>query len=1123
MKKIYYFLSLMLAFFVSSTVAIAQEYDEFTSWDLSEEPVQEVHDGMLVALQQGTYAAWSQNKYMNHTGTFKAEVDASCVYKMVQVDELTENGVKVPIYVFENVDNKQYIYSGGHTLSFKDAFQCSAMVARITEDVARDRIQGPDRQSADAEGTCMVFASKEPNTNDGGEVTGYTYLCYWSCPAYSSYTDTNDWFVYEVTPRAMEPTEKVSYMLAKCFPDGCDPDVIPVGSDPGCVPQSTYDAIQLAVDKAGDAVMNEAGEEECNACVDELRAAYELYLSTMAQVVPGKFYYFVNRRSQDMCYEDGSNNLKCTAGYSELPEVLTVDQAKYIFSVEAADENYVYIKNFATGNYWDKNPGTSAQWKTKKEGTEKFQIIRYAGMDFNFRHSSGNYNHNDGGQKVVQWNSPAGDGCRWGIKEVKGDVASLEEELAHNRFLAEYASYISEAKSVAAQYLHISGYTEDSKYAEPGLVETATTNAQCASEGPIANAFDGNLESYFHTEWSGNLQTGDYDWMQVDLGKEIQDIVVKFSMRHNNFRGAPSHVRIQAKTEADELSGIWTKDLFNDTVIYEYPGPNTSYRDSSTCIIKIHADEPVQYLRFGATDNMAHAGRGSGEIYWHLSEIRFYEDNGEVSPKYLLIPEELRNGLADQIAHSLEVVGDSTATEADLEALKAAVEAFEAAYPDDSNLSALMADAKHQAEAEGMEGEGWGYFPVGSQAELSSAIEAISAEIEGKTLTLEQIAEKEAAVNAIVDAYNAKLIVPEDGTFVRIKGQATNDDEEPVNANGDYVYAANADSVKNIRWGYEDAEDKDSFLQCIWQVKKMEGNKFAFRNVFSGKYMSNIYEGVADEDVENIDRGIGMKSVEAPQGFDLLSAARPGMFSIKLANGRFLNGASGGEVVIWIYADNNGRFTLEPVEDELELSDFVTSVRADEYQVVTLPFEIVYADPLAYKVIGQNEGKLQLVAYGDDETIPAGTPFVVDNTGTEGLERLNFGIASTLGEMTSGKYEYGHITQNGLVGTLNSFKMEAGFGLLIDNVVKNSVKDYTIAAGSGYFTAELPETTEVGDIEIDIKDTITGTGIANVIAGSSKNVNGVYTISGVKVSNNGSTNNLPKGLYIVGGKKVIVK
>ena len=83
-----------------------------------------------------------------------------------------------------------------------------------------------------------------------------------------------------------------------------------------------------------------------------------------------------------------------------------------------------------------------------------------------------------------------------------------------------------------------------------------------------------------------------------------------------------------------------------------------------------------------------------------------------------------------------------------------------------------------------------------------------------------------------------------------------------------------------------------------------------------------------------------------------------------------------------------------------------------------------------------------------------------------------------------------------------------------DSVVKRSVANYAIPAGSGYFKY-INETTEDGDLSIAIEEMPDGIGSISLNpAAASK---GIYTISGVRV--NGK--NLPKGVYIINGEKVV--
>lgn len=1115
MKKIYSLLASLLVCFMGVTMASAQS-DVVIKWEVGEEPITEVSDGMYVVLQQGTYAAWSKNGYLNPSGSFLAAVDPTCIYQLKQVDTASDGAA---IYVLQNVSNKQYIYSGGHTLSYSDAYQCSIEVSEIASENPRKRIVGPDRQP-DSEGRTMVFCSKDPSNDEG---TSWTYLCYWGCPAYSPYNDTNDWFVYEAKSHEATSREKFEMAYNDFFKNGFDAEAFPVGTNPGCISQAIFDQISAVYEEAYAATDNESlSDAELDEITAHIRAAQKAYEEGLVLVEPGKYYAFVCLRSNDMMYEDNANNLKATAGMAALPEEITVDEAKYIFQTEDAGDGYLYIKNLATGNYWSTNPGTSAQWKTIATATNKFTIPRYSGTIFNQRHSSGNYTHIDGGMKLVQWNAPGGAGCQYYVHLVDADkVTPLLTALEKQQFITTYKNYYASAKAVPGMYLYASGITMDGNYASPGLVGSATTNAQETSEGPIANLFDGNYTTYFHSKWQGAAIDNDWDWIEVDLGKEVSNIAVKFSLRHNNQRNAPKRAALVAPAADDDPAGAWTDTLWRDTVIYEYSTPYPAGAiNNTTAIIQVKdLKAPVQKLRFAVINTANNSSNGDGPFF-ALSEFRVYEEDGSINPKYNLIPEAIRQELDNQLAASEAMLVDSIANNTPMEdlqagyaALEAAVEAFEAAYPDDSHLQSLIARAYQQAEAEGMEGDAWGYFQTGAQATLKGQLEAIEAEIGEKVLNLDEIAKYEAAVEAAVKEFNGKLNVPADGTLIRIVGAAVDGNGDPVNANGNYVYAVDADSVNNIRWGYNIEDiNRDARINCIWQYIQLEGGKFALRNVGTGKYISNIYKDA--ESYADVDRTIGLKSVDQPEPFTAITSKIPGVYNIELIDYRYMNGDPSGSVVIWTSTGGNSNFVFEAVDADEAGTDFITPAKAGKTQVITLPFAITYADPAAHKVLGAKDGELQLQQYDDTEGIPAGTPFVVV-TDAEQTD-INIGIAATdLNDLVNnGKYEYGHIEQNGLVGTLQSLKLPAGLGLILDEVVKLSVDNTALAAGSGYFKS-ISATDEEGDLKITIEEMPDGiSGITLNPAAASK---GIYTISGVRV--NGK--NLPKGVYIINGEKVV--
>ena len=1114
MKKIYNFLALMLLFVAGSLSAVAAERD-WTVWDVAENQIETPTSGMFVVLQQGgNKAGWSSNSYLNPSGSFKAAVDATCIYELVKVGE-DEQGDDV--FVLKNFSNKQYIYSGGHTLSYGEAFQCTILKGEAGTTDLRRLMSGNEKQP-DSEGNDWVFAGKLPE--DG---TNPTYLCYWGCPAYSSYNDTNNWRIYEATPRQPSADDKLETIYNEVFKNGFSDLEFAVGDQPGNISQALHDRLESAYNAANDAMGNADVSDEAKEKIvqDILDCQEALANGGRIMLVPGKYYMFVCQRSQDGVFDTGSS-LKCTKDKTSIGVPPVFADAKYMWTVEDAGNGQYYIKNYATGRYAGKQGSTSSVFPTIENASVKYNVAfntngDAAGLMFNLTDEDGNMWHGDAGMNVVRWNDKSALGGLFAIKEVPGDVVEqLNAVVEKGRFMKKYNALVDEAKSTSEKYKLLSDVTFDDKYASAGLVTAfEKCNATEPSEGKEAYAFDGKLGTYYHTLWSGNVD-GEYHWAQVNLGDEpIQKLFLKFSQRHNNRRGNPSRIALVAPSDSDDPEGAWTDTLFKDTVIYQY-GTNfpDGFIDSTTTVMRIDLGKPVQKLRFVGLQTKANQLHGLGPC-WHVSELRFYKDGGD-NPRYNMIPESVRQALTDAIANAEKLASDSSATQADYEALEAAIKAFNDAYPDDTELLELLKDAKAQAEAEGMVGTAWGYFPEDAQAGLKSTVDNVSAYVDANSpLSLTAIADQLKALRSAISTFNGKLIVPEDGAIVRIKSVSQNANGDQNGQYDNLVYARNADTIANVYWGYKDDENQSTRLNAVWQLRKQADGTFVIKNLATGLNIANLYDGVEDKD--EVELSQRLSSTKEDSKFTLVSGKLPGVFNIQFVEGRYMNADPSHSVVNWSGSDASSLFVFDEVSSDVVADGMTYNVKADAYQVVTMPFEIQYVEPAPYKLLGQKDGKAQLQLYSESETIPAGTPFIVKTD--KDINYLQIGIqAADANELANGTYVYDHVNQNGMVGTLNKLTVNAGLGLLLDGVIKNSVDNTTVEASAGYFV-EIPETTEDGDVALDIEDVING--INNAVISNAKG-GAIYTISGVKVRAN-STVGLPKGLYIVNGKKVYVK
>ena len=195
-------------------------------------------------------------------------------------------------------------------------------------------------------------------------------------------------------------------------------------------------------------------------------------------------------------------------------------------------------------------------------------------------------------------------------------------------------------------------------------------------------------------------------------------------------------------------------------------------------------------------------------------------------------------------------------------------------------------------------------------------------------------------------------------------------------------------------------------------------------------------------------------------------------------------------------------------------SDFKADIKANGIRIMALPIALSYTTPAAYRVLGVKDNKLQLEKYGEDDIIPATTPFIL-NSG-DGETVMNYGIAEADAAAQAAKgYVYDHVEQNGMVSAICATVLTADCGILADGQVKGALDGSIAAAGTGYFTT-YPQTDKTGDVQLDIDAT---TGIAGLVTTAPTATRGAYSITGVKVN----AGHLPAGLYIINGKKVVVK
>ena len=1135
MKKIYSFIALMLLLFVGN--AQAQ-----TSWDVDDQngSVATIEEGKKYAFHCGFNPGYGNNGYMNTAGgamNVPSTFTSAYIFEFIKVSEKEANGETFPVYILKNLGNGQYLKGGEYTSKKSEAFRFTARKATArrfadgdSEDWYEYSTQVIDQEDLDegqndrqncrgaVEAGCWVFCSPEENSAIGYIGNGGT----------TGYADTRDWLIYEATEHQMTAYERLGYYYEMYCQNEVNEENYPIGTNPGYLDsQEYYNTLKAAYDAAVAAYANTGlSDDEYNRVTDALVKAFEGLNEHLVQVGAG-YYMFIAQRSQDALRDSGSVTY---AREWTAPEAWTLANANVIWQViPSGDEGKFYVKNFVTGKYLGAGPGTSAQFPLAADTVAKYTFEQVQGKLFVIN-QNGKLMHCDGGYKAVTWNDRAAQGNQHIINKVDQSILdSLQTKVDSLQNAAKWAALVKEGQNILAASEFQTDCSFDGNFAAEGLVSEAHDNHGETSEGPLTNLFDNNFGSFYHTSWSADFEDGQNDWIDLDLGKEVQHFFIKIGRRPNtSYNCAPLDFKLSTIDpevgDFENHTGEWDKVLIDSaTLSWDYSfTQGGAEKAAHVAIYKVDLEEPVQYIRFEVLNTVASKDttiqrRASGTPWWNASEFRVYENLGP-DQFATFIPEEVKTALVKAIAAAQAEIEAGKFNEATYTALEDAIEAYNEAYPNPDALAWALEQA-HAYAGTAVEGTDLGYFEEGAAAELEAALAAVEAEVLAPESTEENIKvnpmsaadlkKYEEQVRDAVNAFFDKLHKPEAGKYYQITSGSDNE-----NINGAYVYAANADVEESAYWGYVGDGDVDYRANTMWEVVDAGEGKFALKNVATGRYIYNPYLHAEEDDVPEATQ---INFSTTPEALTFSYAKVEGMFNLEFADGHYFNTDPAGNIATWYDVDDiNARFQFTEVEAP---GQYTFDVQPNMLQVVSLPVDVAVVTVGEYgamKVLGQKDGMLQLQPYDDGEVIPAGTPFIVETAAEEAIAAAFPEWASDFAMID---YSYESKEQNGLWAAVLGKTLPANIGIFSEHKIVLSDEEEYVAPGTGYVVAEVPTTEEVGTHAVALPEGLAN-GIHNAVI--VRNNQAVYTINGVKVANTVSDlKNLPKGVYIIGGKKVV--
>lgn len=1165
----------------------------------------------VLLMSTGGYHA---NEYLCGQG-YAATVSRDCVYRFEKVDG-TADGYN--LYVLKRVATGEYF--ADYTVDDNEDTSDSPFDGHMTK-LTTDKAQAmkftvvpgvensDDPRAASAGGNQdysrvgFVLATDHRADNAGANVQ---YLGHYSEPFYSLYNDTNYWLIFSV----FQPTGKdklLAYTTAYYGTDNADPALnYPAGTTAGYFKAELVDAAHAAWQEAYDILQVEGSyalsDEETNVLCDKIENTMTALKASDARFPLTAGRYFINDNRDTKLYLNAttvSNKDAWACSAYTVPEELDNSAANYLWDVEIAGQDSIYLKHLLTGLYVQGTMADNNHYALGKEPVALKLSAPTAGNRATFWITpKGNERActNPAGW-VLNWTDVNDAGNHFTFTAVDVDDAKIAQWAAEAKQNKLNETLSTTYANATAQYnggnvfnrpegaTYTGLFTEDGKMVSASGDEDNSNwwcNKKQGNEGTYEALTDNDPTSYFHSNWGGgefepSIEKNHYLVAKLDAPAS-GDIMIKVAKRATG-NDYPTQFAVYGANDFDKAAGTasWVFQGYADisyTDSVAYTMKDAAGNDSIASSIKdgvgvayAHLDASYAYLRFSATKTQYNAGKpANNRGYFCLAQMNVWPTTGvvkTVTPEYqeaLSAAPEVYATLGEEINKAAAELAAGKATQAQIDALNAAIEAFKNNLPVPSRVTDAYNAAKAFLDAANTNNMIGTELAQYSQ-ETADALQTTLAKYE--TFDKIDLVSINAAVNDINAAFNAfkgSVRLPEAGKFYTIKSASTKVVAEADKDSQGYqgaiynaiVYSTGnnksnslSDANSAVRFTFanhssEVTADGETSLDAmmsslsdsislkddasyVWKAETAQDGKMVLRNLATGMYLT----------------GVNGKLYQSTEPTPILGeGVKPNVFRFNLgedAKGvtQYMNtkGATG-TVVPWKDpADENSYWQFnELADDDYTTECFaVKGVKEGQFYACTFPVAVTPdGNAVPYTVLGVNEAKDKLILAEVEDEVPAGTPVilfadVLTNNGEGTVGNLTVGCE----DLASAKFVFEPKVGDGLCGVLcEPVEIAETCGHLANGKIVTGA--YTVPCNGAYL-ANAAITAEKGKASIDLAkgvgDTLTGIDDAKVVVLPS--VVNVYGINGqlikksVKAAN--ATKNLPAGVYVIGGQKVLVK
>ena len=929
--------------------------------------------------------------------------------------------------------------------------------------------------------------------------------------------------------KADTPYRKLLMLLDEMSEKGMD---YQSGTQPGYYSEQAVNNLIEAYEAANYAASQSLTDEEYASAEQNLRNAYNAVEASLVKITDG-YYYIVsaypafaeNNVGTKAMYVSGSETLR----WATLDE----DNPGYLFKITMSDDSICNIQSVYSGRYVN----TLASQFTDAPAT--MQLIKRIGTtpQFTIANVSNTtpyhcQDHKEGAGTegvICAWSGKADTPSAWYLvaQNDAEKISALEQE-GEQAYRSDRV--LAAVKSTRDSRLKADDY-------EPYITDGSqiTANSMESSQFTPANLIRPESDGYgtgqyiFHTSWSSPLAADVMPYLQVHLLSPESSFIFKMiSSEWAATYDTPNSMSILAtNTPDDEDSWVNVKQLDNmipDDQKFSHP---TKYTSAMIDMAGEYSD-----VRFVVNSTVNNRLASTGIFYLSLGRFQMYTGVDPETVQYNYNPEV--TAAADTLKSLIDAGAAKTVnnlTAGDITALRTAIDNLNNAYADTTSLAAYYRKMMTRAEN----------FTVGEEigeadseesvAAFLSALQTAHALVNSRQPMKADIAK---AIEGITEAYDTMLEHVnklQAGKWYYIVSECSSD-----YCSGKAMMATSADYGSQVHFGQNDKGENDpAYIEnpfAMWRFMPVEGTPY-----YSIQNLATSHSVAATSD-----KGVSIQRTPAPYRVDYIGAAELQFVPVGEGNAEEyqLNAQASDTLVVLQNAELGGAssWTVVPVEDDAYLK---FPIAANSIGIMTLPFDIpagsgsvMQMNPnvttYSVKSVEVSESLYSsVITLTKTEEIKAGGPFVIveGNTSDYSQNLPMSSIYTTLPadvDTTSRK-------ANALVGTLGGTVLSAGgYGYFANNAVEISgVGQVEIPGMSGWIDAGNA-VCEDGNADL----VINVGGIINSISDLTKEfvANGktkVYTIDGVYVGDysgfaaHRAKGLLPKGIYIVSGRKVMVK